>query len=75
MESLFSMLGELKKDNKGFWWDFYVDFFSTLYSKGHTEAFCYYITQAKKDNTIYNWLQNNKKKYAAFSNWYVSYKR
>lgn len=75
MKSLFSILGELKKDNKGFWWDFYVDFFNTLDSKGHTEVFCYYISQAKKDNTIYNWLQDNKKKYEAFSFWYISYKR
>ena len=75
MKSLFTVLGELKKDNKGFWWDFYVDFFYTLSEKNHVEAFSYYISQSKKDNTIYKWLDDNKEKYEAFSDWYTGYKR
>lgn len=75
MKSLFSMLGELKKENKGFWWEFYVGFYNALNNAGHTETFCYYINQAKKDNSVYTWLQDNNKKYSDFSNWYISYKR
>lgn len=75
MKSLFSMLGELSKENKGFWWDFYVDFYNALNNAGHTEAFCYYISQANKDNLVYTWLQANNKKYMEFSNWYIAYKR
>ena len=75
MKSLFTVLGELKKDNKGFWWDYYVDFFYTLSEKDHVEAFSYYISQSKKDNVIYKWLDDNKEKYNAFSDWYTGYKR
>ncbi|MBK8611604.1 MAG: tetratricopeptide repeat protein [Chitinophagaceae bacterium] len=70
--SLFNMLGELKKDKKGFWWDFYVDYFYTLASNKHTEAFCYYITQSKGD--AYDiWLKDNMPKIEAFSTWYTGY--
>ena len=75
MKSLFTVLGELKKDNKGFWWNYYVDFFYTLSEKNHVEAFSYYISQSKKDNTILKWLDDNKDKYEAFSDWYTGYKR
>lgn len=71
-QSFFSVLGELKKDNKGFWWDFYVDYFYTLATNHHTEAFCYYITQSK--GSAYNeWLKDNMPKIEAFSTWYSSY--
>lgn len=67
--SLFIILGELKKDKKGFWWDFYVDYFYTLASTKHTEAFCYYITQSKEE--VYaEWLKTNLPNLEAFSEWY-----
>lgn len=75
MKSLFTVLGELKKESKGFWWDYYVDFFYILSEKDHVEAFSYYISQSKKDNVIYKWLDDNKEKYDAFSDWYTGYKR
>ncbi len=75
LKSLFNILGELKKDNKGFWWNFYVDFFYTLSNKNHVEALSYYIMQAKNDNTVYTWLQQNKDKYEALADWYSNYKR
>lgn len=75
MKSLFTILGELKEANKGFWWDYYVDFFYTMVTKDHTEAFSYYILQSKKDNLVYTWLEENKEKFNSFSNWYTAYKR
>lgn len=70
--ALFTILGELKKDKKGFWWDFYVDYFNTLAVNKHTEAFCYYIAQSKDD--AYNkWLEGNRPKIEAFSEWYSTY--
>lgn len=70
--SFFTILGEMKKDKKGFWWDFYVDYFYTLAINNHTEAFCYYITQSK-DDTYTQWVQNNLEKAEAFSTWYTKY--
>lgn len=75
MKTLFTILGELKKDNQGFWWNFYVDFFYSLTKKNHVEALSYYITQAKNDNTVYSWLQQHKGKYEALADWYSTYKR
>lgn len=69
---LFSILGELKENKKGFWWNFYVDYFSTLSKESHTEAFCYYIFQSK-DDAYTEWLKENRSKIEAFSAWYVGY--
>lgn len=70
--SFFTILGELKKDKKGFWWNFYIDYFYTLATNKHTEAFCYYITQSK-DNIYTEWVKYNMPKLEAFSTWYSGY--
>lgn len=72
--SFFTILGESKKDKKGFWWNFYVDYFYTLALNHHTEALCYYITQSK-DNAYDEWIKekDNLKKMEAFSEWYTKY--
>ena len=70
--TIFTILGEAKKDKKGFWWNFYVDYFYTLANNHHTEALCYYITQSKGDT--YNvWLKDNLTKMEALSEWYTKY--
>jgi Flp pilus assembly protein TadD len=70
--SFFTILGEMKKNNNGFWWDFYVDYFYTLAANKHTQAFCNYITQSKDDGYT-QWMQNNLEKMEAFSTWYTKY--
>ena len=70
--SFFTILGELKKDKKGFWWNFYVDYFYTLAINKHTEAFCYYITQSK-GNAYAEWVRDNMAGFDAFSDWYLKY--
>lgn len=72
--SFFTILGESKKDKKGFWWNFYVDYFYKLAGNHHTEALCYYITQSK-DNSYDDWVKEkeNLKKMEAFSEWYTKY--
>jgi tetratricopeptide (TPR) repeat protein len=70
--TFFTVLGESKKDKKGFWWNFYVDYFYTLAQNHHTESLCYYITQSK-DDAYDEWLKENLKKMEAFSEWYTKY--
>jgi thioredoxin-like negative regulator of GroEL len=70
--SFFTILGEMKKNRKGFWWNFYVDYFYTIAQNDHTEALCYYIIQSK-DNTYTEWMQTNLPKMEAFSEWYTKY--
>jgi lipopolysaccharide biosynthesis regulator YciM len=71
--SFFTILGELKNDKKGFWWNFYVDYFYGLATNKHTEAFCYYITQSKDDAAYTKWVQDNLPKIESFSAWYTKY--
>ncbi len=70
--TFFTILGEAKKDKKGFWWNFYVDYFYTLTNNHHTEALCYYITQSK-DDAYDVWLKDNLPKMEAISEWYTKY--
>lgn len=70
--TIFTILGEEKKGKKGFWWNFYVDYFYTLANNHHTEALCYYITQSK-DDTYDVWLRDNLSKMEALSEWYTKY--
>lgn len=70
--TIFTILGEEKKDKKGFWWNFYVDYFYTLANNHHTEALCYYITQSI-DTAYDEWLKDNLKKMEALSEWYTKY--
>jgi tetratricopeptide (TPR) repeat protein len=69
---IFTLLGEAKKDKKGFWWNFYVDYFYTVANNHHTEALCYYITQSRGD-TYDVWLKDNLPKMEALSEWYTKY--
>ncbi len=70
--TLFTILGEAKKDKKGFWWNFYVDYFYKLSINHHTEALCYYISQSK-DGIYDDWVKDNLKKMEALSEWYTKY--
>ncbi len=45
-EAFFSILGELNKDKKGIWWEFYINFFYAMTQAKHTVPFCYYISMA-----------------------------
>ena len=73
-KSFFSILGEMKNDEKkSFWWTFYVNFFDDMVKAGHNETFCYYINQTKEDEAIEEWLEKNDAKFKAFSNWVKEY--
>lgn len=61
-KSLFGILSESKKHNKGFWWDFYVSKFSNILENSDIEAFSYYISQPENNDTINNWLKENSSK-------------
>ncbi len=67
-QSIFSILGELKKKKKGFWWNFYVPFFSEIAKKDLTKVFSYYISQSEGENAI-NWLKDNGDQLEKFKVW------
>ncbi|HNW68822.1 MAG TPA: tetratricopeptide repeat protein [Bacteroidales bacterium] len=67
--SFFSVLGELKKDHKGFWWDFYVTRFNSLLESENCEAFSYYISQSANSQEVTKWISKNPKKMEKFNVW------
>jgi len=68
-KSIFSVLGELKKDHKDFWWDFYVTKFYDLVQTDNIEAFSYYISQSLNSAEINNWITNNQDKMKRLADW------
>lgn len=67
-DNLFTILGELKKDNSGFWWDFYVPFFYDLAKENLTDIYSYYISQSLGDEAI-NWIDENSEEFERFRVW------
>lgn len=67
-EKIFSMLGELKKENTGFWWDFYVPFFYEMATKNLVKPFSYYISQSAGEEAD-KWIEENVAEFEKFKNW------
>lgn len=67
-ESLFKILGELKKENTGFWWDYYVTFFNDLANAGLAETFSYYISQTQ-GMEVDTWFDEHNTDFERFKNW------
>jgi hypothetical protein len=66
--NIFSILGELKKENTGFWWDFYVPFFYEMATKNLVKPFSYYISQSAGEEAI-KWVEENNDEFEKFKNW------
>jgi tetratricopeptide (TPR) repeat protein len=71
------LFGLLKEDDKkkGFWWNFYVNFYSSLMKAGHGEAFANYVCQSGGDKAVTVWLKDNTDKMDAFAKWYSGFDR
>jgi tetratricopeptide (TPR) repeat protein len=67
-DGLFNILGELKKDNSGFWWDFYIPFFYEMANENLTKPFSYYISLSKGEE-INEWIESNNDEFEKFKNW------
>ena len=72
---LFSTLADMREKNKGFWWDFYVDFFDSLNDNENMEAFCHLIRLESDGIEAQNWLDTNKDKSDKLVKWYQGYER
>ncbi|MNK08381.1 photosystem I assembly protein Ycf3 [compost metagenome] len=77
-KSFFMILGELKEKDKlkGFWWDFYVGFFSDLAKDNELyETFTYYISQDINSTLVETWLRKNSDRVEKLQEWVANYKR
>lgn len=66
---LFSVLGELKKENSDFWWDFYVSKFYDLVQSKNLEAFSYYISQSTNLESVNQYIASNPDKIKQLKDW------
>jgi tetratricopeptide (TPR) repeat protein len=67
-ESLFKILGELKKTNSGFWWDFYVPFFYEMANKNLAKPYSYYISLSTGEEAN-QWIEENEPDFEKFKAW------
>ena len=72
-ETLFASLDETKKDNFGFFWEYYAPYFIEMKKKGFVETFGY-ISFASSDNPeVMSWLKANKDKITPFFEWSTAF--
>jgi Tfp pilus assembly protein PilF len=67
--SIFNMLGELKQDKMGFYWDKYVDVFYDLSLSDNMLAYSYYVSQTQKGIKAREWLSAHPEEVERFSQW------
>ncbi|MGB7785321.1 MAG: tetratricopeptide repeat protein [Salinimicrobium sp.] len=67
-DKIFKMLGELKKEQGGIFWELYVPFFSQLAENGHTETYSYYIALTEGEEAV-SWLDRHKEEINSFGEW------
>lgn len=72
-KSFFQVLGELRKDQKGYWWNHYVALFNDMIMNNQNTAFCYFISQSSGDASVATWLATHKSEIDALRTWQASY--
>ncbi|MDH5380516.1 MAG: tetratricopeptide repeat protein [Cyclobacteriaceae bacterium] len=72
-ESICAILEETKKDNSGFYWDYYVPYFIEIKEKELIKAFSYTIFLSSDDKTVSKWLESHKNETNLFHKWSKAY--
>ena len=72
-ESVCGVLQETKKDNYGFYWDFYVPYFSDMKENKLIETFAYIAFASSDDSSVSKWLASHKNEIDRFYNWSKSF--
>lgn len=68
-----STMKETKKDNSGFYWDYYVPYFVELDEKELMTTFGYIAYASSDDDEVASWLKKNKEDISTFYNWSKNY--
>jgi tetratricopeptide (TPR) repeat protein len=72
-ETVCSSLKETRKDNFGFYWDFYVPYFVEMKDKNLVETFAYIIFASSDYPDVSKWLKTHKKEVEDFYDWSKSF--
>ncbi len=60
---------EYKKGNSGYFWNFYVPFFTSIVNSEHYDTYCRYISVSYFEESM-EWWKNNKPKAEEFIHWF-----
>ena len=66
-------LQEIEKDNYGFYWDYYVPYFTEMNDKGFTEVFAYIVFSSSDNGVVKDWLESHKNEITDFYKWSDSF--
>lgn len=68
-EKVCSMFEETKKDNFGFYWEYYVPYYLEMHKNKLVETFAYIIFSSSDDENVSKWLNSNEKEIDKFYTW------
>ncbi len=74
LETICASLKETKKENYGFFWDYYVPYFIEMKDKKLIEAFSYIAFASSTDQDVSKWLKSNEAEIDRFFEWSESFK-
>jgi tetratricopeptide (TPR) repeat protein len=74
IESMFELLNPDRSINKGFYWEFYAQFFVDLLKANHLETFSYVTFINSGDKKVKKWVLKNEKKISSMYDWVSNYK-
>ena len=69
MDLLCSSLAETRKDNSGFYWNYYVPYFTEMKTRKMIATFSYLTFAATGDNVVLAWLKSHQDDVDQFYLW------
>jgi hypothetical protein len=73
-ETVCASLKENKKENYGFFWDYYVPYFTEMKDKNFVQVFSYIAFASNDDPDISQWLKGHKSEIEKFLEWSASFR-
>lgn len=68
-ENVCSSLEETKKDNFGFYWEYYVPYYLEMHKNKLVETFAYIIFSSSDEEYVSKWLSSHEKEVDKFNSW------
>lgn len=62
-------LKETEKDNYGFYWDYYVPYFTEMNEKGLIKTFAYIIFSSSENSDVREWIKSHNTEIDDFNKW------
>ena len=73
MTTFFSGLSETKRDNFGFYWEYYVPYFEALQKADLIEPLSYIVLASRREKPVLKWIKVNRNKIDEFYEWDKQY--